>query len=51
MRVKGAGVITAAELTWIKAGNRQHKDWDNTTLGTLRLNGARLAPCANSLPA
>jgi SEC-C motif len=44
----GAGAITAAELTWIKAGNRQHKDWDNTTLGTLRLNGARLVIEVNS---
>jgi hypothetical protein len=29
-----AGAITAAELTWIKAGNRQHGNWDNTTLGS-----------------
>jgi hypothetical protein len=43
-----AGEITAAELTWIKAGNRQHKDWDNTTLGTLQLNGARLVAEVNS---
>ena len=43
-----AGALTAAELTWIKAGNRQHKDWDNTTLGTLRLNGARLVVEVNS---
>lgn len=44
-----AGVLTAAELTWIKAGNRQHKDWDNTTLGTLHLNGARLVVEVNSV--
>ncbi len=44
----GAGAIAAAELTWIKAGNRQHKDWSNTTLGTLRLNGARLEIEVNS---
>lgn len=43
-----AGALTAAELTWIKAGNRQHKDWDNTTLGALRLNGARLVVEVNS---
>ena len=43
-----AGVITAAELTWVKAGNRQHKDWDNTTLGTLRLNGTGLVVEVNS---
>jgi hypothetical protein len=43
-----AGTLTAAELSWIKAGNRQHKNWDNTTLGTLRLNGARLVVEVNS---
>ncbi len=43
-----AGAITAAELTWIKAGNRQHKDWDNTTLGSLWLNGTRLVVEVNS---
>ncbi len=43
-----AGAITAAVLTWIKAGNRQHKDWDNTTLGTLRLDGTRLVVEVNS---
>ena len=36
-------------LTWLKAGNRKHKDWDNTTLGTLRLdNGSRLVIEVNS---
>ena len=25
-----AGAIAGANLTWIKAGNRKHKDWDNT---------------------
>lgn len=44
----GAGVITAAELTWIKTGNRRHEDWDNTTLGTLRLNGSSLVVEVNS---
>lgn len=43
-----AGAIAAAELTWIKAGNRKHKDWDNTTLGTLRLDGERLVVEVNS---
>jgi len=36
------GALLTATLTWIKAGNRKHKDWDNTTLGTLRLDGSRL---------
>jgi hypothetical protein len=43
-----AGAIVAAELTWIKAGNRQHKAWDNTILGNLRLDGSRLVVEVNS---
>lgn len=37
-----------ATLTWIKAGNRKNKDWDNTTLGALRLDGSRLVVEVNS---
>lgn len=40
--------IEAAVLTWLKAGNRKHKDWDNTTPGTLRLDGSRLMIEVNS---
>ena len=43
-----AGALVAATLTWIRAGNRTHKDWDNTTLGTLRLDGSRLVVEVNS---
>ena len=43
-----AGTLTTATLTWIKSGNRKHKDWDNTTLGTLRLDGSRLVVEVNS---
>ncbi len=43
-----AGAMVAATLTWIRAGNRTHKDWDNTTLGTLRLDGSRLVVEVNS---
>ena len=43
-----AGTFVAATLTWIKAGNRKLKDWDNTTLGTLRLEGSRLVVEVNS---
>lgn len=38
----------AATLTWLKAGNRKLKDWDNTTLGTLRFDGSRLVVEVNS---
>ncbi len=42
------GALLTSTLTWIKAGNRKHKDWDNTTLGTLRLDGSRLVVQVNS---
>jgi hypothetical protein len=47
-RLDAAGGIEAAMPTWLKAGNRKHKDWDNTTLGTLRLDGSRLVIEVNS---
>lgn len=47
-RRDAAGAIEAAVLTWLKPGNRKHKDWDNTTLGTLRLEGSRLVVEVNS---
>jgi hypothetical protein len=43
-----SGAITSAVLSWVKAGNRQHKDWDHTVLGTLRLEGGRLVVDVNS---
>lgn len=36
------GALRSATLTWIKAGNRKMKGWDNTTLGTLRVNESQL---------
>jgi hypothetical protein len=42
------GALCSATLTWIKAGNRKMKDWDNTTLGTLRVNGSQLVVEVNS---
>jgi hypothetical protein len=35
-------------LSWVKAGNRQHREWDNTILGTLRLDAGRLVVEVNS---
>ena len=40
--------MTNASLSWVKAGNRQHKGWDNTVLGTLRLEAGRLEVDVNS---
>ena len=42
------GALCSATLTWIKAGNRKMKDWDNTTLGTLRVSESRLVVEVNS---
>lgn len=43
-----SGTMTGATLSWAKAGNRQHKHWDNTILGTLRLEAGRLVAEVNS---
>ena len=43
-----SGAVTSAGLSWVKAGNRQHKHWDNTVLGALRLEAGRLVVDVNS---
>ena len=43
-----SGAVTSAVLSWVKAGNRQHRDWDNTILGTLRLGPESLVVEVNS---
>jgi hypothetical protein len=43
-----SGAVTSASLSWVKAGNRQHKGWDNTVLGALRLDAGRLVADVNS---
>jgi len=43
-----AGAVTSASLSWIKAGNRQHKHWDNTVLGKIRIDAGRLVAEVNS---
>ena len=43
-----AGQLASATLQWIKAGNRKMKEWDNTILGRLRLDGLRLVVDVNS---
>jgi len=42
------GELTKAEITWSKKGNRQNKTWDNTTLGTLSIEGRSLVATVNS---
>jgi hypothetical protein len=46
--VDAEGGSVSASLSWIKAGNRTQKSWDNTVLGTLRVEGAQLLVDVNS---
>jgi len=43
-----AGRLLRADITWSRAGNKVNKEWDNTTLGTLRIEGTRLKAEVNS---
>jgi Antitoxin Xre/MbcA/ParS C-terminal toxin-binding domain len=43
-----SGAVTSATLSWVKAGNRQHKQWDNTVLGTIRIEAGRVVADVNS---
>ncbi len=43
-----SGAVTSATLSWVKAGNRQHKQWDNTVLGTIRIEPGRVVADVNS---
>jgi len=43
-----SGGFVRGEITWSRRGNRMQKDWDNTTLGTLRIEGHRLSAEVNS---
>lgn len=35
------GELRTVHLTWLTKGNRQHKTWDNTVLGTLQIEQSR----------
>jgi len=43
-----SGAVTSAGLSWVKAGNRQHKDWTNTVLGNIQLAPGSLVADVNS---
>lgn len=43
-----SGAVVSATVSWTKTGNRQHTHWDNTILGTLRLEDGRLVCDVNS---
>jgi hypothetical protein len=40
--------LQAVSLPWSKKGNRMHQDWDNTTLGTIEIDGERMVIHVNS---
>jgi hypothetical protein len=43
-----SGAVTSATFSWIKSGNRQHRHWENTILGTMRIETGRLVADVNS---
>lgn len=43
-----SGQLHSFHLTWNKPGNRLHASWDNTTLGSIEVEGASLVASANS---
>jgi hypothetical protein len=43
-----AGELRAVTVPWSKKGNRLHKDWDNTNLGTIKIEGDQLEIFVNS---
>lgn len=49
-RYDAGGALRAVRFAWLKHGNAKHADWDNTILGTVRIDGARLTVEVNSQP-
>lgn len=43
-----AGKIKSLSFSWLKKGNKQHKDWENTTLGNITLAPGKLTLETNS---
>ncbi len=44
-----AGDLTKVTIEWGKRGNKMHRDWDNTTLGHLTLEGGAISVSVNSV--
>jgi hypothetical protein len=47
--VTQTGELQAVSLPWNKRGNRLHRDWETTTLGTIEIDGDRLEVRVNSI--
>jgi hypothetical protein len=43
-----SGALKGVTFAWSKRGNRMHQEWDNTTLGTIAIDGQRLRIDVNS---
>ncbi len=43
------GALQRVSLTWTKRGNRKHKVWNNTVLGTIEISRQRLTAEVNSV--
>ena len=48
--VDHAGNVTAVTVPWAAAGNKMHRDWENTSLGTIEIDGQRMTVSVNSEP-
>jgi hypothetical protein len=46
--MNAAGELQAVTFSWTKTGNRMHKAWDNTALGTIEIDGDRMSIQVNS---
>jgi hypothetical protein len=44
----GKGELTAVRFGWLEPGNKMHKDWENTVLGSLSIKGKKLTAQVNS---
>lgn len=42
------GGLRKIEFSWLKRGNKQHKDWNNTILGNISIDGGTLTVEVNS---
>jgi hypothetical protein len=42
------GKLAKATINWLKKKNKLHKDWENTVMGTITLDGSSLAAEVNS---
>ena len=42
------GLLRKIEFSWLQRGNKQHKDWNNTIIGNIRIDGDTLTVEVNS---